>query len=274
MRISAATLILLALSAPTAAQPGAAGPSMPPPPAGPAEEAPPADGASMQLRAGAGIGRYTESGPGFSFNSDLQPFLIVGGEGVFPAGNNHVVLQASAGFGTDVHMEAKQNGMVFQENRFHQQVFEASPRYRWTVNPKLRFEAGYRLTMQRLFFTDIPTIGDALETVTVHAVEAGLGWQRRYADASRLAVDFVVGLNRGFAENDRIEGEDFSAGGASFNARVQKRWANGLGVETQLAYRKQDGSEVQEVTFDGMQTMAFWPDNVTWQLLIVTGFAI
>jgi len=243
----------------------------PPPPAPEVEAAPP-DGSSLQLRAGLGFGRYGESGPGWKWQTDLQPFAFVGAEGAFPAGRGHLVLQGQAGFGSDVHMTS--SGQLMQENDFHQQLFEGSPRYRHPISPFVYVEAGYRLTLQRLFFTNIPMLGDALETVTVHALEAGLGWRRANPNGSRREVSFTIGLNRGSAENDRIEGEDFSAGGISLNARASKRWASGLQLEGQFAYRKQNGSDVATVLFDGMETQAMWPDNVTWQLLGVLGFAL
>lgn len=222
----------------------------------------------MQLRAGLGFGRYGESGAGWKWQSDLQPFAIVGAEGVF----GKLVLQAQAGLGTEVRMTS--SGQLMQENDFHQQIFEVSPRYRHALNPTLHFEAGYRLTVQRLFFTNIPSLGDARETVTVHALEAGLGWQRRDLDGRARGFALTLGFNRGSAENSRIEGEDFSAGGVSLNARAGQWWASGLAIEGQLAYRKQNGSEVATVTFDGMETQAMWPDNVTWQLIGVVGIAL
>jgi hypothetical protein len=135
-------------------------------------------------------------------------------------------------------------------------------------------EVGYRFTMQRLFFTNIPMLGDARETVTVHALEGGLGWRRINLDGSRRHVLFTLGFNRASAENSRIQGEDFSAGGVSLNARAAKRWASGFGIEGQFTYRKQSASDVAQVTLDGMPVEAFWPNNVTWQLLGVVGFAL
>lgn len=239
----------------------------PPPPAPEATVQPPAE-RSMQLRAGLGFGRYNESGAGWKWQSELQPFAIVGAEGVF----GKLVLQAQAGFGSEVHMSG--SGALMQENDFYHQIFEVSPRYRHAINPRMYIEGGYRLTVQRLFFTNIPMIGDARETVTVHALEAGLGCQRVNVDGSARGLAFTLGFNRGSAENSRIEGEDFSAGGVSLNARAGRRWASGLGIEGQFAYRKQNGSSVGNVTFDGMATQAFWPDNVTWQLLGVIGVAL
>ncbi len=244
-----------------------------------AQPAPPAPTApelpretSLDLHAGLGFGRYTESGTGWTWKSELQPFAQVGAEFVTPAGRGHFVLQGRAGFGSDTHMSA--SGQLMQENDFHQQIFEGSPRYRHPINPSLYVEAGYRLTIQRLFFTDIPMLGDARETVTVHAIEGGMGWQRIDLDGGRRLVAVTVGVNRGSAENSRVEGEDFSAGGMSLDARVGTRWASGLGLEGHFAYRKQNGSGVATVTFDGMETEAMWPDNETWQLLGVVGFAL
>lgn len=244
----------------------------PPPPAAPAATAAPAEGSSLELRAGLGFGRYGESGSGWKWQTELQPFVFAGAEAAFPAGRGHLVLQGQAGFGSEVHMTS--SGQLMQENDFHQQIFEASPRYRHPVSPTVYVEAGYRFTYQRLYFTSIPMIGDANEDVAVHALEGSLGWRRVGLDGSRRQLAITLGFNRGFAENDRIEGESFSAGGLSLNARASKRWASGLAIEGQFAYRKQNGSGVATVTFDGMETQAFWPDNVTWQLLGVVGFAL
>ena len=245
--------------------------AQPPPP--PVEEAPAVEeGSSLTLRAGLGFGRYRESGPGWKWQSDLQPFALVGAEAVFPAGRGHLVLQGQAGLGTEVHMEG--SGSLTQENDFHQQIFEGSPRYRHPLNPTLFVEVGYRFTLQRLFFTNIPMIGDARETVMVHAVEGSVGWRRANPDGSGRHVAFTFGITRGSAENSRIEGEDFSSGGIVMGARGGKRWASGLGVEAQLAYRKQSASDPAQVTFDGMPVEAFWPANLTWQLLGVVGFAL
>jgi len=242
-----------------------------PPPAPTEPEAAP-EGSSLNLHAGLGFGRYSESGQGWKWESELQPFAQVGGDLVLPAGRGHFVLQAAAGMGSEAHMSA--SGQLMQENNFHQQIFEGSPRYRHPINPRLYFEGGYRLTIQRLFFTDIPMLGDARETVTVHALEAGLGWRRRNLDGSVFGWAGTVGLNRGSAENSRITGENFSAGGMSLDTRLYKRWASGFGIEGHFAYRKQNGSGVATVQFDGMETQAMWPDNVTWQLLGVIGFAL
>jgi len=242
-----------------------------PSPTPPASSAP---SSYLQLRAGLGVARYRETGPGFKFEAALQPFVLVGGEGGFPLGRGLLVLQASAGLGTEVDMKATSNGTVFQENQFRQEVYEASPRIRWPINPRVHFEGGYRLTVQRLFIIDVPMIGDALETVVVHAGEIGIVWHRTNPDTSRLQVELGLGFNRASAENDRIDGEDFGAGGMSLGARVQRQWASRLSVEGVIAYRKQNGSDVQTVTFDGMSTQAQWPNNTTWQLLVVAGYAI
>ena len=236
-------------------------------------EAPAADaGSSLSLRAGMGFGRYRESGAGWKWQSDLQPFAIVGAEGMFSAGRGHLVLQGQAGIGSEVHMTS--SGSLMQENDFHQQIFEGSPRYRHPLNRTMFFDVGYRFTMQRLFFTNIPMLGDARETVMVHAVEGGIGWRRVNLDGSQRHILFTLGLTRGSAENSRIEGEDFSSRGVSLNARAAKRWASGFGIEGQFAYRKQSNSDVAQVTFDGMPVEAIWPNNVTWQLLGVIGFAL
>ncbi len=245
--------------------------AQPVPPPSVATEAAPED-SSLTLRAGMGFGRYRESGPGWKWQSDLQPFALVGAEGAFPAGRGHLVLQGQAGIGSEVHMEG--SGNLMQENDFHQQIFEGSPRYRHPMNQTMFVEVGYRFTMQRLFFTNIPMLGDARETVMVHALEGAIGWRRVNLDGSRRHVAFTFGINRGSAENSRIEGEDFSAGGMSLDARAGKRWASGFGIEGQFAYRKQNSSDAASVTFDGMPVEAFWPKNVTWQLLGVIGFAL
>jgi len=244
----------------------------PPPPPVEATEATPQESTGLQLRAGLGFGRYTESGAGWKWASDLQPFAQFGAEFVTPAGRGQFVVQGAAGLGSDVHMEG--SGQLTQENDFHQQIFEGSPRYRHPITPRLYFDAGYHLTVQRLFFTNIPMLGDARETVTVHAVEAGLGWRRVADDGSRKHFAFVFGLNRGSAENSRITGENFSASGQSVDIRVGKRWASGFQMEFEAAWRKQNGSGVADVFFDGMATQAMWPDNVTWNLLGVIGFAL
>jgi hypothetical protein len=256
-------VVLLASSSIALAQPV-------PPPAEP--EAPPDEASSLTLRAGMGFGRYRESGAGWKWQSDLQPFALVGAELLLPLDRSRFVLQAQAGLGSEVHMEG--SGNLMQENDFHQQIFEISPRYRRPINPVLFVELGYRFTMQRLFFTNIPMLGDARETVTLHALEGSVGWRRVNLDGSRRHVVFTLGLNRGFAENSRIEGEDFSAGGVSLDARAGKRWASGFGIEGQLAYRKQSASDPAAVTLDGMPVEAYWPANVTWQLLGVIGFAL
>jgi hypothetical protein len=240
-------------------------------PVPPPVETPP-ESSSLTLRAGMGFGRYRESGAGWKWQSDLQPFAIVGVEAMFPAGRGHLVLQGQAGIGSEVHMEG--SGNLMQENDFHQQIFEGSPRYRHPINPTLFAEVGYRFTFQRLVFTNIPMIGEAREDVMVHAVEGSLGWRRVSLDGSRRHVAFTFGITRGFAENSRIEGEDFSSGGISLDARGGKRWASGFGVEGQFAYRKQSASDIAQVTFDGMPVEAYWPANVTWQLLGVVGFAL
>lgn len=231
---------------------------------------------SFALRAGVGFGRYSESGAGWSWKSDLQPFALVGFDGAFPAGRGHFVLQGQAGLGTDVEMNA--SGQLEQTNHFHQEIFEASPRYRHPINARMYFEAGYRFTYQRLHFTDITNangnLGDADEYVKVHAIEAGLGWRRTNLDGSRRHFVATLGLNRGSAENSRITGVTLDAKGVSFDLRGGKRWASGMQFEGQLAYRKQNGSDPTTGMFDGMEVSVMWPKNVTWQLLAVLGFAL
>jgi hypothetical protein len=231
---------------------------------------------SFALRAGAGFGRYSESGQGWSWKSDLQPFAIVGFDGAFPAGRGHLVLQGQAGLGSNVDMSSAQLG---QTNGFHQEIFEASPRYRHPINARMYFEGGYRFTYQRLHFTDITTmangnLGDANEYVSVHAIEAGIGWRRASLDGSRRHFAATVGLNRGGAENSRITGVTLHARGLSLDVRGGKRWASGMQFEGQFAYRKQNGSDPTTAIFDGMEVQAQWPKNTTWQLLAVLGFAL
>lgn len=245
--------------------------AQPPPPA--IVEAQPArEGSSLQLRAGAGFARYSESGPGFKWSSELQPFVLVGAEAALPAGRGHFVMQAQAGLGTETHMSG--SGNLQQENDFHQEIFEASPRYRHPLSPVLYVEVGYRFLYQRLHFTEIPTIGDANEDVMAHAVEGSFGWQRTELDGSAKMLALAFGVNRGSARNDRIEGEDFSASGISLNARAAKRWPSGLSLEGQYAWRKQSGSDEAVVNFNGTETTAYWPKNTTWQLVAVIGFML
>jgi hypothetical protein len=244
--------------------------AQPPPPV--AVEEPAQQRSSLQLRAGLGFARYTETGAGFKWASELQPYVLVGAEGAIPAGRGHFVVQAQAGLGTDTHMSA--SGQLEQENNFHQEIFEASPRYRHPLSPVIYMEVGYRFLYQRLHFTEIPQIGDANEDVMAHAVEGSLGWRRVEADGSARMAALTLGFNRGSAENDRIEGEDFSASGVSLNVRAAKRYPSGLMLEGQYAYRKQSGSDEAVVNFNGMQATAFWPKNTTWQLVAVIGFML
>ena len=231
---------------------------------------------SLALRAGVGFGRYGESGPGWKWQSNLQPTAIVGAEAAITAGRGHLVLQGQAALGSDVEMNA--SGLD-QTNNFHQQIFEASPRYRHPINARMYFEGGYRLTYQRLFFTDITSgsgqvLGDAEEDVTVHALEAGIGWRRTGLDGSRRHFAVTAGLNRGSAVNSRITGVDFTASGISLDVRGGKRWASGMALEAQWSYRKQGGSDTKTAMFDGMEVQAMWPKNTTWQLLGVIGLAL
>jgi hypothetical protein len=222
---------------------------------------------------GVAIGRYRERASGLKFESDLQPFLFAGVEGGIPAGDAAVILGAQAGFGTDVHMDAVYFGDLVQNNRFEQEIYEGTVRYRWKGRGSLIGEVGYRFTMQRLHFSDIKDaqgntgIADAAtEVVTVHAVEGGIGWVVVRPDGTRRSLIINAGLNRGSAENDQIEGEDFSALGVMLRVVATHRWTSGLQVEGILAYRQQNGSDSAEVTVNGMTATAFWPKNVTWML--------
>src|SRR5689334_8258748 len=105
------------------------------------------EGSSLQLRAGLGFARYIESGAGFKWSSELQPYVLVGAEAAFPAGRGHFVLQGQAGLGTSTHMTS--SGQLDQENDFHQEIFEASPRYRHPLSPVVYLEVGYRFLYQR-----------------------------------------------------------------------------------------------------------------------------
>jgi hypothetical protein len=145
---------------------------------------------------------------------------------------------------------------------------------RWPIGPTLHFDAGYRLTIQRLHIVDIPTLGDALEVVTVHALEAGIRWHRTQLDGSRLMFDVIAGLNRGSADNDRIEGENFSASGISLSTQIQKRWSSGFSIQGAWSWRNEGGSGVSDVTVDGMPTQAVWPSNSTWTLLALAGYTM
>jgi hypothetical protein len=108
----------------------------------------------------------------------------------------------------------------------------------------------------------------------VHAIEGSLGWRRTDQGGGARMAALTFGLNRGSAENDRVEGEDFSARGISLNARAAQRWASGFMIEGQYAYRKQSGSDEAVVIFNGVETTAFWPKNTTWQLVGVIGFVL
>jgi hypothetical protein len=250
------------------AQPAAA----PSPPAGSSVPAPD-EPSEVRLRAGIGAGRYSEVLSGLKFEADIQPFVLVAGEGAFRSGRATIVVQASAGVGTQVDMRATQNGNIVQQNHFHQEVFEGSPRVRWPINPTIYVEGGYRLTVQRLHFTEIPTLGDALETVTVHALEIGFGWHRMEPDTALTAFDVIVGMNHGSAENDRIEGENFTAGGFCLISRLRKRWASRFGLEGVYSMRQENGSSAQQVTLNGMAVSAIWPSNTTWTLLALAGYS-
>lgn len=265
-------LVGLVVSSSAFAQPA------PAPVPAPEQAVEPQEASSLALRAALGFGHYQESGPGWKWETDLQPFAAVGAEAALTAGRGHVVLHGQAGFGSDVDMSS--SGQLDQSNGFHQQIFEGGVRYRHPLKPRIYLEGGYHLTYQRLYFTDITNnatgqnVGDAEEDVTVHGLEAGLGWRSTSDDGSRRHFAIIVGLNRGSAENSRITGGDFSARGISFDLRGGKRWASGMQLEGQFAYRKQNGSDPTMATFDGMPVEAMWPKNVTWQLLGVLGLAL
>lgn len=239
-----------------------------------ASSVPEDDGTGVLLRAGLGVGRYSETAPGVLFDSDVQPQVQAGVDGAWKIGTGLVVLQAAATFGTQVHMSATQNGMLVQNNDFRMQLYEASPRLRWPLNPRLAVDLGYRLTYQRLFFLGIPSFGDVEEDVTVHAAELGLLYHRATTDGGRLHVAAGIGLNHGSAQNDHIMGGDFSAGGHSFWIRTDRTWASGLTIGVAWTTRSQDGSSSQNVTVMGMQGTAFWPQNTTWSLFALAGYTI
>lgn len=267
------TLSLAAAARVAAAQPAAAPPPPPPPALASAPPAVPDLGeAYAHLHAGFGFAHYAEHVQDTRFEARPQPFVIVNGELGLRAGRAMLVLQLSAALGTEVDMQATQGGAVVQENRFWQEIYEASPRVRWPLTPRVHLDAGYRLTIQRLHIIEIPGLGDALEVVTVHALEAGFGWERRDPDGRALAFDLAAGLNRGAADNDRIEGDHFTAPGFSLSTRLTRRWPSGLTVGGAFQIRKQDGSAVEHVTFDGMQTDAVWPANTTYSLVADGGF--
>lgn len=226
----------------------------------------------LQLRAAAGFAHYGEQTQGFTFTADTQPFVQVTAEAGFQAGRGVIAVQAAAGVGTEVDMQGVQGGQVTQRNRFWQELYEASPRLRWPINPRMYVDGGYRLTVQRLHIIKIPTLGDALEVVTVHSLEAGFGWERHDAGGGGLAYDVIFGITRGSADNDRITGESFTAGGFSLSTRLSKRYRSGLTLDGHFQYRKQTGSSVQSVEFDGMPTMAVWPANTTFLLVAAAGY--
>jgi hypothetical protein len=230
--------------------------------------------------AGAAFGRYTEKATGLKFASDLQPFLFAGIEGGIPVSTGALVLGAQAGFGTDVHMDAVQFGEVLQNNRFKQEIYEGTVRYRWSVRGNLFAEAGYRFTMQRLHFSDIEDaqgnsgiIDGANEDVMAHAIEGGIGWHVRRPDASRRTLLFNIGITRGSAENDQITGATFHASGMVFRTVASHRWRSGLQATGILAWRQQNGSGQKVVMVQGMETTAFWPKNITWMLGVALGYA-
>jgi len=236
---------------------------------------------SLNTRAGLGIGRYSERAQGVRFESDLQPFLFAGAEGGIAAGTGAVVLGASAGLGTDVHMDAYAQGQLLQNNHFHQEIFDGIVRYRWPGKNSLVFDAGYRFTMQRLHFTGIEDpdgnpgpIPSATEVVTVHALEGAIGWRARREDGSRRHLMLGLGLNRGRAENNRIDDESFAASGIGVRIDAGHRWASGLTVDGVVAWRQQSGSDVENVTVSGMETQAVWPKNTTWVVGVAAGYAL
>jgi len=261
--------------------PQAAPPPIPPPPPAqiaPAPEAVSLPGEGVQLFAGLGFGRYSEATGDVSFEADVEPQVKAGGEASFTLGRGQAVIQASGLVGSEVDMHAAQAGMTFQNNQFHQQQIDASPRLRWPINPTLYMEGGYRLTYQRLFFDNIVSqgqmLGGAEEDVTVHALEFGGAWHRSSPDGGAFALGAGLGLNHGSAQNSVIQGGDFTATGHSFWLKVDKRWPSGLLLEGAYLYRQQHGSSPQNVTFMGMPTQAVWPQNTTWSLIVLVGYLI
>ena len=264
---------LLAVAVPAHADPPAAtttppaATTMPPPPA-PAPERE----SAVALHAGLGFGRYTETATGLVFECDIQPTLQVSGEAGISAGRGRLILQATATLGLQVGMHASQGGMTTQQNDFRQEVVEISPRFRAPISPSLDVDLGYRFTLQRLHFIGVPMIGDALETVMVHAAEAGLIWHRTGFDGRSWRVEGSFGLNRGSPDNNLIEGENFSATGHSFRIAVERRYRSGLALSGIVATRTEDGDGPETVTFMGMQTQALWPNNTTWTMMGVASY--
>lgn len=235
------------------------------------------DDTGVQLRAGLGVGRYTEKAPGVLFEANLEPQAQARLDGVWPVGNAQLVVFAAASFGTQVAMAATSNGSVVQQNQFRMELYEASPRMRWPINPHVAIELGYRFTYQRLFFIDVPIGGQnetAEEDVTVHAGELGVLWHRATTDGGRATIDAGFGFNHGGAKNSLIQGGDFSASGHSLWLHGEKRWPSGMTLGGAWTTRTQDGSTSQNVTVMGMQTTAVWPQNTTWALLLLAGYTI
>lgn len=245
----------------------------------PAPPPPPVMESSVELRAGLGIGRYSEDQYPLEFTADIQPFTQLSGEAVIATGRGGVVVQAGAGLGFQADMRATQNGQLTQTNTFKQEIYDASVRYRHLRSARFFVEVGYRFTLQRLHFRDLRDpqgnpglISGANEDAFIHALEGGFGWRRTDGSGHRRELTIVVGLNRGTAENDQVEGEEFSAIGLSLGTRALYRWPFGLQLGGEWSWRREGGSDQQVVTVMGMQTTAIWPGNTTWTLLGLVGF--
>jgi len=117
-------------------------------------------------------------------------------------------------------------------------------------------------------------IPSATEVVTVHALEGAIGWRARREDGSRRHLMLGLGLNRGRAENNRIDDESFAASGIGVRIDAGHRWASGLTVDGVVAWRQQSGSDVENVTVSGMETQAVWPKNTTWVVGVAAGYAL
>jgi hypothetical protein len=227
----------------------------------------------LVVNAGVGFGRYTEQNGDRTFESNVQPALQVGAVARLPVGDGALLLEATAGLGLETDMQGTQLGQVIQQNSFRQELYELSPRVRWPLGPELDVEGGYRLTVQRLFFLGVPGVGDALETVVVHALEAGVGWHREPIGGGGYRIAATVGLNRGTPDNDRIEGEHFASGGHSFRLTVERRWPSRFALDGLLSVRTEDGDGPETVMFQGMPTMAMWPQNTTWMMTAIGAYS-
>jgi hypothetical protein len=221
---------------------------------------------TLQVRTGIGFGRYSETFPGGTWSSELQPHALVGGEGALAAWRGEVVFQAQAALGIETHMgttTAVDATVMLRENNFHQEIYEASPRYRLRLSPVIYVELGYRLLYHHLHFTEMSNNADENRDVTVHAAETGFGWRSSAPDGSAREIAVMFGVNRGSAATDRDTGDD---GGVSANVRIAKRTASGLTIEAQYAYRKQNRSDNDVATQQ-------WLRNTTWQLVAVFGYS-